>query len=196
MDAQAFFKDAKSLRDWLEKNHHKEKVLWVGYYKKHTKIPSLTWDESVAEALCYGWIDGLRKSIDNECYKIRFTPRRKDSIWSKKNIETVERLIKQNLMMKTGLQAFDQRNEHESTIYTSEKQNLELSEEYLQFLKANKSVWEYYNELTPGLKKQSENWIMSAKKQETRDRRFGIFLESCGAGKLIPALEWTRNNNK
>ena len=128
MDAQAFFKDAKSFRDWLEKNHHKEKVLWVGYYKKHTKIPSLTWDESVAEALCYGWIDGLRKSIDNECYKIRFTPRRKDSIWSKKNIETVEMLIKQNLMMKTGLQAFDQRNEHESTIYTSEKQTLELFE--------------------------------------------------------------------
>ena len=185
MEVQAFFKDAKSFRDWLEKNHLKEKVLWVCYYKKHTKIPSLSWDESVAEALCYGWIDGLRKSIDNESYKIRFTPRRKDSSWSKKNIETVERLIEQNLMMKTGLQAFDHRKEHKSSMYPSDNQTLELAEEYLQVLKANKSVWEYYNNLTPAIKKQSENWIMSAKKQETRDRRFGVFLDSCAAGKLI-----------
>lgn len=189
MGTQAFFKDAKSFRDWLEENHHKEKVLWVGYYKKHTRIPSLTWEESVSEALCYGWIDGLRKSIDAERYKIRFTPRRKDSVWSRKNIDTVKRLIEQNLMMKTGLQAFKHCKEHKSANYAFEKQNLVLSEQYLQAIKANKSTCEYYNKLTPAAKKQSENWIMSAKKQDTRDRRFGIFLESCGASKLIPALE-------
>ena len=192
MDKQAFFKDAKSFSDWLDKNHQKEKVLWVCYYKKHTKKPSITWEESVAGALCYGWIDGLRRSIDGESYKIRFTPRRKNSIWSKKNINTINKLLEQKKMMPTGMRAFEHRKDHKSAIYTYEKQNLTLSEEYIEALKTEARIWKYYKNLTPSVKKQSVNWIMSAKQQETRDRRFGIFIESCGARKLIPALEWAR----
>jgi uncharacterized protein YdeI (YjbR/CyaY-like superfamily) len=192
MEGQAFFKNAKSFRDWLAKNHHEDQVLWVCFYKKHTKRTSITWEESVAEALCYGWIDGLRRTIDEESYRIRFTPRRKNSIWSRKNIYTVETLVKQKRMMPAGIQAFKRRKEHKSSIYTYEKEHLALSKEYNDALKADKSAWAYYNNLTPAVKKQSINWIMSAKKQETRDRRFAIFLESCGASKLIPVLEWTR----
>ena len=191
MDKQAFFENAKSFRDWLAENHHEDTVLWVCYYKKHTNLPSLTWDESVAEALCFGWIDGLRKTIDEKSYRIRFTPRRKNSIWSRKNIDTVEKLIKQKRMMPAGIKAFEHRQEHKSAIYAYEKKASVLSEEYNNALKIEKSVWSYYNSLTPSVKKQSINWIMSAKKQETRDRRFAIFLESCGASRLIPALEWT-----
>jgi uncharacterized protein YdeI (YjbR/CyaY-like superfamily) len=193
MDKQAFFKNAKSFRDWLEQNHHQETVLWVCYYKKHTKLASLTWDESVAEALCYGWIDGLRKSIDEESYRIRFTPRRKNSIWSRKNIDTVESLLKQDRMMPAGLQAFEYRKESKSAIYTYEKPKLKLSKEYCEVLKSKKTVWANYNILTPSVKKMSINWIMAAKKQETRDRRFAIFIESCGANEVVPPLRWTKN---
>jgi uncharacterized protein YdeI (YjbR/CyaY-like superfamily) len=196
VDNQVFFKNANSFRDWLRINHRHEKVLWVCYYKKHTKKASLTWDESVAEALCFGWIDGLRKSIDEESYRIRFTPRKKNSIWSKKNIETVGRLIVQKRMMKSGLKAFEYRKDHKSSIYTYEKENLELSKEFSNALKHDKSAWAYYKNLAPSFKKQSVNWIMSAKKQETRDRRFTILLESCQNAKLVPALQWTKKEVK
>ena len=192
MDNQAFFENANSFRDWLKKNHLHEKVLWVCYYKKHTKKASITWDESVAEALCFGWIDGLRKSIDEESYRIRFTPRKKNSLWSRKNIDTVGRLIKQKRMLKRGLQAFEYRKDHKSAIYTYEKESLELSEEFYNTLKIDKNAWTYYKKLTPSIKKQSVNWIMSAKKQETRDRRFAILLESCRNAKLVPSLQWTK----
>ena len=196
MDSQAFFENANSFRDWLKKNHRREKVFWVCYYKKHTKKASLTWEESVAEALCFGWIDGLRKSIDDESYRIRFTPRRKNSIWSRKNIDTVGRLIKQKRMLKRGLQAFEHRKDHKSAIYTYEKESLELSEEFYNALKIDENAWTYYKKLTPSIKKQSVNWIMSAKKQETRDRRFDILLESCRNAELVPALQWTKKEVK
>jgi len=195
MDKQAFFENAKSFRDWLDKNHQSEKVIWVCYYKKHTKLASLTWDESVAEALCYGWIDGLRKSIDEVSYKIRFTPRRKDSIWSKKNIDTIERLIQQKLVKKEGLLIFNIRKDHKSAIYAYERHVLELSDTYLTKLKSENTVWEYFSKLTPSMKKQSINWIMSAKKAETRDRRFRVFLNSCRAKQLVPALVWTKKKS-
>jgi len=192
VDSQAFFENANSFRDWLKKNHRQEKVLWVCYYKKHTKKASINWDESVAEALCFGWIDGLRKSIDEESYRIRFTPRKKNSIWSRKNIDTVGRLIKQKRMLKSGLQAFEYRKDHKSAIYTYEKESLELSREFYNILKIDNSAWTYYKKLTPSIRKQSVNWIMSAKKQETRDRRFAILLESCRNAELVPSLQWTK----
>ncbi len=195
MDNQVFFENANSFRKWLKKNHLHEKVLWVCYYKMHTKKASITWDESVAEALCFGWIDGLRKSIDDESYRIRFTPRRKDSIWSKKNIDTINKLMKQKRVMPAGIRAFEHRKDHKSAIYTYEKKNLALSEEYIKTLKVEKSVWTYYNNLSPSIKKQSVNWIMSAKKQETRDRRFAILFKSCSNAELVPALRWTKNES-
>ena len=196
MEHKEFFVGSGSFREWLKKHHHVETVLWVCYYKKHTKKASITWDESVAEALCFGWIDGLRKSIDGETYKIRFTPRKKTSIWSRKNIDTVAWLIKQKRMLKVGLVAFSYRKANKSAIYSYEKPKLTISKEYDAVLKSKKMVWANYNSLTPSIKKQSINWIMSAKKQETRDRRFAIFLHSCAHKEVVPALIWTKKKEK
>lgn len=196
MENKVFFENTNSFRGWLKKNHRQEQLLWVCYYKKHTKLPSITWDESVAEALCFGWIDGLRKSIDEESYRIRFTPRKKNSIWSKKNIDTVGRLIKQKRMRKNGLRAFSLRQDHKSVIYAYENENLELSKEFNAALMRDKSVWAFYKNLSPSIKKQSVNWIMSAKKQETRERRFAILLKSCGNAEIVPALRWTKKEAK
>ncbi len=192
MDAEIFFEDAKTFNNWLEINHQDEKVLWLCYYKKHTKKQSITWPESVEEALCYGWIDGLRKSLNNESYKIRFTPRKKESIWSKKNIETVAILIKEKLIKPTGLVAFNHRKEHKSAIYSYEQPAVELSDKYHDILKNEMAVWNYFNSLIPSVKKPSIQWVMSAKKQETRDRRLAILLESCRTGEVVPPLRWTR----
>ena len=191
MDKQAFFENAKSFRVWLEKNHQSEDVLWVCYYKKHTKLTSITWEESVVEALCYGWIDGIRKTIDDKSYRNRFTPRRKNSNWSKRNIDTVEKLIKQNRMTKVGLMAYRRRKEHSSSTDGNEIENYELSVNYIQDLKKEDGTWVFYNNLSPSVRKQSVNWIMSAKKEETRDRRFGIFLDSCRNRKVVPQLRST-----
>ncbi len=196
MASQVLFENPKFFREWLKKHHRTVPVLWVCYYKKHTKKASITWDESVAEALCFGWIDGLRRSIDDESYKIRFTPRKKTSIWSKKNIDTVDRLIKQKRMLKEGMIAFEHRQENKSAIYSYEKPKLELSREYTDALRVQKTVWDNYNKLTPSVIKQSINWVMSAIKQETRDRRFGIFLDSCSSDEVIPALRWTNKDKK
>ena len=192
MDSQAFFENANSFRDWLKKNHQKEQVLWVCYYKKHTNMDSITWDESVAEALCFGWIDGLRKSIDDKSYKIRFTPRKKNSIWSKKNIETVARLIKKKRMRKNGLLAFSYRKEHKSAIYTYEQTPVKLSLEFEKSLKADKQAWDYFEHLIPSIKNPSIRWVMSAKKEDTRNRRFAILLDSCRNGEYVPAMLWTK----
>ena len=187
MDKQAFFENAKSFRDWLEKNHQSEEVIWVCYYKKHTKLASITWEESVVEALCYGWIDGIRKTIDDKSYRNRFTPRRKNSNWSKRNIETVEKLIKQKRMTEAGLIAYSHRKEEKSVVYSYEKENAVLSAKYLKVLKEEES-WIFYNSLTPSVKRLSVNWIISAKKDETRERRFAILLESCRDAQKIPPL--------
>lgn len=195
MEEQIFFENATNFRKWLTKNYHVDKVLWLCYYKKHTGKTSITWDESVAEALCFGWIDGLRKTIDDESYRIRFTQRRKNSIWSKKNIDTVERLISENQMTEAGLEAYGHRKGNKSVIYGYEKAPNKLSSKFENQLKADKIAWNYYENLSPSLKKQSVNWIMSAKKEETRNRRFGIFLESCGEQLVVPPLRWGRNKS-
>ena len=196
MDKQVFFANAKAFRSWLDKNHTTGKVLWVCYYKKHTNKASITWNESVAEALCFGWIDGLRKSIDKESYKIRFTPRRKNSIWSRKNIETVEKLIKEKRMQPAGLVAFALKKKSKSQIYNYEQSVLILADEFERKLKSNTKAWEYFEQLQPSVKKPSVQWVMTAKREETRKKRFAILLESCQHGKVVPPLRWTRKKPK
>ena len=192
MEEQLFFENANALRAWLKENHHIDKVLWVCYYKKHTGKLSIIWDESVAEALCFGWIDGLRKTIDDESYRIRFTQRRKNSIWSKKNIDTVERLILEKHMTKAGLEAYGHRKEHKSAIYAYEKTANKLTSEFEKQLKDNKIAWAYYENLSPSLKKQSVNWIMSAKKNETKNKRFKTLMACSREQLLVPPLRWTK----
>jgi len=184
-----FFKNQSEFRKWLKANHNNAEELWVGYHKKSTGFPSMTWSESVDQALCFGWIDGIRKSIDDKSYKIRFTPRKPTSIWSAVNIKKVEELTKAGKMQPAGIKAFDRRSDKNSIRYSFEQRNINLSKEYLSKLKTNKKACEFFESLAPSYKKLSVWWVMSAKKEETRQKRLDILINSSAEGKKIPVLE-------
>ena len=172
-----FFKNQKELESWFEKNYKTKLETWVGYYKKHTKKESITWDESVEEALKFGWIDGLRKSIDEQSYKIRFTPRKVNSNWSLKNIKTIEKLIEQGLVREKGLEIYEKRKEKKSGVYAFEQRDVALSVDYLDEFKKNEKAWNYFKNEKPYYKKTAVYWVMSAKKEETRQRRLKALIE-------------------
>ena len=163
-----FFKTPAAFRKWLAANHAKSKELWVGFHKKDSGKPSITWPESVDEALCVGWIDGVRKSLDAESYVIRFSPRKPNSIWSAVNIRNVERLIKEGRMQPAGMRAYEARKEFRSGIYAYEQRSPELVEPYATTFKNNKAAWEFFSAQPPGYRKMMNWWIVSAKREETR----------------------------
>lgn len=163
-----FFPTPQDFRNWLEKNHQTERELLVGFYKVKSKRPSMSWSESVDQALCFGWIDGVRKSIDEESYSIRFTPRKKDSIWSVVNIKKIEELTKAKLMQKAGLEVFKLRKEDKSGIYSHEKEPAQLKPDYEKQFKANTKAWDYFEKQAPSYKKVMIHWIMSAKQEKTQ----------------------------
>jgi uncharacterized protein YdeI (YjbR/CyaY-like superfamily) len=166
-----FFSTQEKFRTWLEKHHQKETELLVGFYKVNSKKPSMSWSESVDQALCFGWIDGVRKSIDEESYTIRFTPRKKTSIWSAINIKKMEELTKSGLMTEMGLKAFELRTEAKSGIYSHENEPAVLHPDFEKQFKSNKTAWEYFNKQAPSYKKVMIHWIMSAKQEKTRISR-------------------------
>ncbi len=163
-----FFPKQIDFRKWLEENHKKEKELLVGFYKVGSGKPSITWPQSVDEALCFGWIDSVRKSIDKESYCIRFTPRKPTSIWSAINIKKVEELTKQGLMQPAGIDAFKKLKEEKSKIYSFENEAKELTEDFETKFKANKKAWDFFSTQAPSYKKMIVHWIMSAKQEETK----------------------------
>ncbi len=163
-----FFASPVEFRTWLKKHHKKETELLVGFYKVGSGKPSMTWSQSVDQALCFGWIDGVRKSIDKESYCIRFTPRRSTSIWSAINIKKVEVLNKSGLMMPEGQKAFNLRTESKSGIYSHEKEPVRLAPDYERQFKKNKSAWGFFKEQAPSYRKVMIHWIMSAKQEKTR----------------------------
>ncbi len=163
-----FFATQLEFRKWLKKNHLKEKELIVGYYKVDSGKPSMSWSQSVDEALCFGWIDGVRRSIDKESYCIRFTPRRSTSIWSDINIKKVEELTKLGLMTNEGQKAFALRKENKSRVYSHEKEPSHLDANYEKQFKKNKTAWAFFNTQAPSYKKVMVHWIMSAKQEKTR----------------------------
>jgi len=169
--APTFFADQNEFRNWLEKNHQKEKELLVGFYKVNSKKPSMSWSESVDQALCFGWIDGVRKSIDSESYTIRFTPRKTSSIWSAINIKKMKDLTQSGLMTEAGLKAFSFRTENKSKIYSHEKEPVPLDASYEKQFKANKTAWDFFEKQAPSYKKVMIHWIMSAKQEKTRQSR-------------------------
>ncbi len=166
-----FFSEQSEFRKWLEENHQKETELLVGFYKVDSGKPSMTWSQSVDEALCFGWIDGVRKSIDKESYQIRFTQRKSTSIWSAVNIQKIENLIEQGLMQTAGLASFENRKEIKSKIYSYEKEEVKFSVEYEKQFKENKIAWGYFQSLAASYRKPSTNWVMSAKQEVTRIKR-------------------------
>jgi uncharacterized protein YdeI (YjbR/CyaY-like superfamily) len=177
-----FFSDQKEFRKWLEKNHKKETELIVGFWKVGSGKPSMTWSESVDQALCFGWIDGVRKSIDEDSYQIRFTPRKPSSIWSAVNIKKIAALKKQGLMHEAGLEAYSKRKDDKSAIYSFEKPAEEFSPAFLKQFKANKKAWKYFEELAPGYRKTSVHWVMSAKQEATQLKRLTKLIADSEAG--------------
>jgi uncharacterized protein YdeI (YjbR/CyaY-like superfamily) len=166
-----FFENQLEFRKWLEKNHNKETELIVGFYKVGSKKPSMKWTESVDQALCFGWIDGVTKSINEESYCIRFTPRKPNSIWSAINIKKIEVLTKAGLMKPEGLKAFSLRKEEKSKIYSHEKELVELTPDFLNQFKQNITAWNFFKNQAPSYKKVIIHWIMSAKQEKTKQSR-------------------------
>ncbi|MCB0652303.1 MAG: YdeI/OmpD-associated family protein [Saprospiraceae bacterium] len=184
-----FFKNTTEWRQWLKENHNNAQELWLGYYKKNSGKENYTWSESVDEAICYGWIDGLRKSVDEESYMIRFTPRRPTSIWSAVNIEKVKTLIEKGLMRPAGIQAWEKRQEKKTKVYSFEQEHQELREDYIQTLKTNPRAWLFFSKkLAPSSRKISIHWVMSAKQEATRLRRLSILIESSEQELKVPLL--------
>jgi uncharacterized protein YdeI (YjbR/CyaY-like superfamily) len=163
-----FFAKQSDFRKWLQKNHKKETELLVGFYKVGSGKPSMSWSQSVDEALCFGWIDGVRKSIDKDSYQIRFTQRKSTSIWSAINIRKIEELTKGGLMQPAGLASFEKRIESKSKIYSHEKDEVEFTQDFKKQFKANKKAWDYFQSLAPSYRKVSTHWVMSAKQEATR----------------------------
>jgi uncharacterized protein YdeI (YjbR/CyaY-like superfamily) len=180
-----FFRTPADFRSWLEKNHATATELWVGFYKKDSGKLSITWPESVDQALCFGWIDGIRKGVDEVSYQIRFTPRRRGSIWSAINITRAKELVRQKQMRPIGLKAFAARIENKSGIYSYEQQSTELSEPYASLLKKNKAAWNFFENQAPSYRKMIGWWIISAKKEETRMARLAKLINESAKGKRL-----------
>jgi len=180
-----FFRTSADFQTWLEKNHATATALWVGFYKKDSGKPSITWSESVDQALCFGWIDGVRKRIDEIRYQIRFTPRRRGSIWSAINIKRAKELVKQRRMRSAGLKAFASRIENKSGIYSYEQRSTELTEPYAQLLKKNKAASNFFEKQPPSYRKMIGWWIVSAKREETRRTRLAKLISESAKGKCL-----------
>jgi uncharacterized protein YdeI (YjbR/CyaY-like superfamily) len=179
----------EAFRAWLEQHHATDQELWVGFYKKDSGRPSITWPESVDEALCFGWIDGVRKSIDDESYMIRFTPRKPSSTWSAVNIKRVGELAEQGRMHPAGLAAFARRTEAKSGIYAYENRDsaaLEAADE--QQFRANAQAWDFFQAQPPGYRKTAIWWVVSAKQEATRRKRLATLIDDSAHGRTIRSL--------
>lgn len=180
-----FFNSASDFRNWLEANHQTETEILVGYYKIGTNKPSLTWSESVDEALCFGWIDGIRKSIDTESYCIRFTPRNPKSNWSSVNIKKVEEMIRLQKMNPAGLAAFKKRLDVRTSVYSYENKPDELNPELKAHFIENKNAWDFFMKQSLSYRKTMFFWIMSAKQESTQKSRLNRLIASSSEGKRI-----------
>jgi uncharacterized protein YdeI (YjbR/CyaY-like superfamily) len=187
-----FFKTPAEFRKWLAKNHATAAELWVGFYKRDSGKPSITWPESVDEALCVGWIDGIRKNLDETSYTIRFTRRKTGSIWSAVNIKRAGELIELRRMKAAGLEAFEKRTEDRSRRYSYEQQGSQLAGEYEEKLKANSRAWQFFKAQAPGYQRVIGWWVMSAKKEETRLRRLEQLIARCECHEKIDSMSPTK----
>lgn len=181
-----FFTSEDEFIEWLEE-HTEATEIWVGYFKKSTGRASLTWSNSVDVALCFGWIDGIRKTIDDQSYKIRFTPRKINSVWSAVNVDKVNSLIQLKRMRPAGMRLFNNRIDAKG--YSSDQRNVPFAKEYEKQLKANQQAWYFFSSLAPSYKRDSIWWVMTAKREATRLKRLGILISSSEAGLKIPILQ-------
>lgn len=183
-----FFETPADFRAWLGEHHDSVEVQWVGFWKKATGRPSITWPESVAQALCFGWIDGLRRSIDDEAYMIRFTPRRPDSHWSRKNVETYRELEERGLVEPAGRAAWEARDPENTARASYERERAELSAEQRAMLDANPEAAAWFDAQPEGYRKTATWWVVSAKQKATRERRMTQLIKDSAAGRKIKPL--------
>ena len=191
MTEPLFFSIQTQFREWLVNNHTKETELIVGYYKVKSGYTSMTWSESVDQALCFGWIDGVRKSIDEHAYQIRFTPRKKESIWSPINIEKIKKLTSEGLMQQAGLEIFKNRAEGRPFDYAFKK-DLKLPSDFENQFKKNVNAWSYFETLAPSYKKHSIHWVISAVQDKTKLKRLNELIASSELG----TNKWKDSNYK
>jgi uncharacterized protein YdeI (YjbR/CyaY-like superfamily) len=182
-----FFPTPADFRAWLEAHHTAVDHLWVGYYKKATKRASVTWEDTVDEAVCYGWIDGIRKSRDAESYVIRFTPRKPRSVWSQRNIDLVERLTAEGRMKAEGLAAFAFKDVHPDSGYSTATFDT-LPEGMVARFKETVDAWAFYEAQPPGYRRHSAHWVTSAKREATRERRLATLIDDSANGLRIKQL--------
>jgi uncharacterized protein YdeI (YjbR/CyaY-like superfamily) len=171
------FPTKEDFRKWLEENHEKETELIVGFYNIKSGKQSMTWSEAVDQALCFGWIDGVRRKVDDESYSNRFTPRRTSSNWSAVNIKKVEDLTAKGLMKPAGIAAFEKRREEKSAVYAYENELKQFSEEFEKRFRENEKAWNFFEKQANWYKKQMVNWVMNAKQEATRAKRLEKLIE-------------------
>lgn len=183
-----FFETAAQLRAWLEANHDTADELWLGIRKKGSGLPSVSYQEAVDVALCFGWIDGLTKGIDATSYRQRFTPRRKRSIWSAVNIAKVAELTRLGLMHPAGLAVFENRDPARVNQYSFEQADVRLADAYEARFRGNEKAWAFFESQPPSYRKQATWWVMSAKQEATRERRLDILIADSEAGRRLAHL--------
>jgi uncharacterized protein YdeI (YjbR/CyaY-like superfamily) len=189
MTEPLFFETAAEFRAWLEANHEASTEVLVGFYKKGSGKPSMTWPEAVDQALCFGWIDGVRRSHGDDAYTNRFTPRRKGSNWSAVNIKRVGELTEQGQMTPAGNKAFEARTEARSAVYSYEQRAAAaLDAEQEREFRANPAAWEWFQSRPPGYRRTAVYWVVSAKREETRRRRLATLIADSAAGRTIGPL--------
>ena len=183
-----FFATPAGFRRWLEKNHARSRELWVGFHKRGTGRASITWPESVDQALCFGWIDGVRYRIDEVSYRIRFSPRQPKSVWSNVNVKRVAALKKLGLMTAAGLAAFAKADPKKSGIYAYERSHAKLGAAYEKTFKANQKAWTFFRAQAPWYQRTLTYFVVSAKREETRQKRLATLIVACQAGRRLGLL--------
>jgi uncharacterized protein YdeI (YjbR/CyaY-like superfamily) len=184
-----FFATPEDFRAWLEAHHDTAPELLVGFHKKGSGRPSITWPESVDQALCFGWIDGVRRRIDDDSYSIRFTPRKERSNWSAVNVRRVGELIELGLMRPAGVAAFERRSDDRTAIYSYEqRKTAKLDAAQERRFKTNPEAWQWFQARPAGYRRTAAYWVISAKRPETRERRLEQLIEDSAAGRTIRSL--------
>jgi uncharacterized protein YdeI (YjbR/CyaY-like superfamily) len=183
-----FFMTLDELRQWFMENHDRAQEVWIGFYKKESGRGGVTYPQAVDEALCFGWIDGIRKRVDDASYMNRFTPRKKGSNWSAVNIKRVGELVEMGRMQPPGLAAFNARDVEKSQQYSYERSERKLPEEYEAQIQANPAAWAYWQSQPPSYRKTASWWVISAKQEATRLKRLTVLIDESASGRRIPAL--------
>jgi uncharacterized protein YdeI (YjbR/CyaY-like superfamily) len=195
-DKLRFLRTSVGLRRWLEKNHDKTQELWIGFNRKDSAKGGITYPEALDEALCYGWIDGIRKKLDDTSFTIRFTPRKKNSIWSNVNVRHVARLEKDGRMMPPGLAAFNAKDEKRAGVYSFERDVAELEPAMQTRFKKNPRAWKYFESQPPYYRRIAAWYVISAKKEETRERRLSDLIMRSARESRLPQFVPASNSRK